>query len=186
MEANYFTILYWYSLWRESATGVHVFPFQNPLPTSLPIPSLWVIPVHQPWALCTMHGITLDIHVSMTFSQFIPPLPSPTDSKRLFYTSGRLSYPFVCRWTSRLLPCLGYYKQCCDEYWGTRVSFRFGFLGVYAQEWDCYCLLNFYAAYIRWNAGLNEAQDGIKIAGRKEKRWLGEILTTSDMQMTPP
>ena len=28
------------------------------------------------------------------------------------------------------------------------------------------CLLNFYAEYIRWNAGLNEAQDGIKISGR--------------------
>ena len=36
-----------------------------------------------------------------------------------------------------LLPCPGYYKQCCDEHWGTHVSFNSGFLGVYAQQWDC-------------------------------------------------
>ena len=28
----------------------------------------------------------------------------------------QLSYPFICWWTSRLLPCPGYYKQCCDEH----------------------------------------------------------------------
>ena len=29
----------------------------------------------------------------------------------------------------------GYYKQCCDEHWRTRVSFNSGFLGVYSQQW---------------------------------------------------
>ena len=39
------------------------------------------------------------------------------------------------------------------------------------------CLFNLYAEYMR-NAGLEEAQAGIKIAGR--------ISVTSDMQMIPP
>ena len=48
-----------------------------------------------------------------------------------------------------MLPCPGYYKQCCDEHWGTRVSFRSGFLSVYAQQWDCWVIRQFYFQFLR-------------------------------------
>ena len=61
----------------------------------------------------------------------------------------QLSYPFVCRWTSRLLPCPGYCKQCCNEHWGTRISFNSGFLSVYVQQWDCWIIRQFYFQFLR-------------------------------------
>ena len=81
---------------------LHVFLILIPPPTCLPIPSLWVIPVHQPLALvsCIQPGLaicfTLDnILVSMLFSQIIPPSPSPIESKSLFYTSVRIWFSLL-------------------------------------------------------------------------------------------
>ena len=82
---------------HASATGVHVFPILNAPPTSHPIPSLWAIPWTNPEhpVSCIEPGLVIcftydKIHVSMPFSQIIPPSPSPTESKRLFYTSVSL------------------------------------------------------------------------------------------------
>ena len=79
--------------WHESAMDIHAFPIPIPPPTSLSTQSLWVFPVHQAWALvsCIQPGLmicfTLDsMLVSMLFSWNIPPSPSPTESKSLFYT----------------------------------------------------------------------------------------------------
>ena len=63
----------------------------------------------------------------------------------------QFSYPFVCQWTSRLLPCPGYYKQCCNEHWGTCVSFNSDFLSVYAQQWDCWVIWQFYFQFFLRN-----------------------------------
>ena len=66
---------------------------------SLPILSLWVFPVHQPWTLVSyiqpglMICFTLDsIFVSLLFSQNIPPSPSPTESKSLLQMYRKLHY----------------------------------------------------------------------------------------------
>ena len=61
----------------------------------------------------------------------------------------QLFYPFICWWTSSLLPCPSYCKQCCDEHWGTCVSFNSGFLGMNAQEWDCLVIWQFYFPFFK-------------------------------------
>ena len=60
---------------------------------------------------------------------------------------------------------------------GTTDWFQIG-KGVYQGCILSPSLFNLYAEYIMTNAGLDEAQDGLKM--------LGEISVTSDMQMTPP
>ena len=93
MEANYFTILYRFChtlTWIHHS--VHVFPILNPPPTSLPNhpsgSSQCTSPKHP--VSCIKPGLATRflydiIHVSMPFFQIIPPSPSPTESKRLFY-----------------------------------------------------------------------------------------------------
>ena len=50
--------------------------------------------------------------------------------------------------------------------------------GTFWGVLELLCLLNLYTEYIMRNAGIDEAQAGIKM--------LEEISITSDIQMTPP
>ena len=61
----------------------------------------------------------------------------------------QLSCLFICWWASRLFPYPGYYKQCCDEHWGTCVSFDSGFFGVYVQQWDWWVIRQFNVQFFK-------------------------------------
>jgi len=83
--------------WHESAMGVHVFPILNlpppPSPSYLSGSSQCTSPEHP--VSCIEPGLAIyftygNIHVSMLFSQIIPPSPSPTESISLFFTSVSL------------------------------------------------------------------------------------------------
>ena len=101
--------------WHESAMGVHVFLILNPPPTSLPShpsgSSQCTSSKHP--VSCIEPGLAIhftydNIHVSMPFSQIIPPLPSPTESEtQMFiypiYNSLHLLIP-----TSQSIPTLPY------------------------------------------------------------------------------
>ena len=74
--------------------GVHVSPILNPPPTSLAIPhsgsSQCTSPEHP--VSCIEPGLDIyftydNIHVSMLYSQIIPPSPSPTEFESLSFTS---------------------------------------------------------------------------------------------------
>ena len=76
---------------HESTTGVHAFP--NMTPSHLSGSSPCTSPKHA--VSCTEHRLVINflhdsIHDSMLFSQNIQPSPSPTESKRLLYTSVSL------------------------------------------------------------------------------------------------
>ena len=82
---------------HESTTGVHVFPILTPLPPPSPYhPSgstQCTSPKHPVSCIKprpVIHFLYDIIHISMPFSQIIPPSPSPTESKTLFCTSASL------------------------------------------------------------------------------------------------
>ena len=93
----YFTLQYCIGFvihWHESAKGVHVFPILNPPSASHPSGSSQCTSPRHPVS-CIEPGLVIhftcdNLHVSMPFSQIIPPSPSPIESKRLFYTSVSL------------------------------------------------------------------------------------------------
>ena len=55
-----------------------------------------------------------------------------------------LLYPFICRWTFMLFPRLGCCGQCCYEHRGACIFLNYSFVWIYAQEWDCWIIWQFY------------------------------------------
>ena len=93
---------------HESATGIHVFPILNPTPTSLPVPSLWVIPVHQPQASCIMHqtwtGDSFHIWYYTCFNAILPNHPTLSLSHRVQKTVLCICVSFAVSHTGLSLP----------------------------------------------------------------------------------
>ena len=104
MGANYFTVLWWFLPYIDmNQPWVYMCspswsPFLPPSPFHPSGSSQCTSPEHP--VSCIKPGLVIrftydNIHVSMLFSQIIPPSPSPTESKRLFYTSVSLSLSHI-------------------------------------------------------------------------------------------
>ena len=80
---------------HESSIGIHVFPILNPPPSSLSVPSLWVVPVHQPRASCILHrtwtGDSCHIWYYTCFNAILPNHPTLALSHRVQKT-----VPYIC------------------------------------------------------------------------------------------
>ena len=92
----------------ESPTGIHMFPILNPPPTSLPVPSLWVIPVHQPQASWIPHqtwtGDPFLIWYYTCFNAILPNHPALSLSHRVQKTVLYISVSFAVSHTGLSLP----------------------------------------------------------------------------------
>ena len=93
---------------NEPATGIHVFPILNPPPSSFPVPSLCIIPVHQPLASSIMHwtwtGDSFHIWYYTCFNAILPNHPTLSLSHRVQKTVLYISVSFAISYTGLLLP----------------------------------------------------------------------------------
>ena len=102
-----FTILYWFC--HISTWICHRYTcVPHPEPSSIPIPSLWVIPVHQPQASSIVHrtwtGDSFHIWYYTCFSAILPNHPTLSLSHRIQKTVLYISVSFAVSYIGLLLP----------------------------------------------------------------------------------
>ena len=102
-----FTILYWFC---HISTWIHHRHtcVSHPEPSSLLIPSLWVVPVHQPQKSSIVHrtwtGDSFHIWYYTYFNAILPNLPTLSLSHRVHKTVLYISVSFAVSYTGLLLP----------------------------------------------------------------------------------
>ena len=99
--ATHSSILAWEIPWTEESGGIQCLGSQK-------VGRDWARAVNTIWVSCCP---LLSQGGRNRFSTFFAPMIVS------FYHTR--SYPSICQWTLRLLPCLGCCKQCCSEHWGT-------------------------------------------------------------------
>ena len=112
-----FTILYWFfhiSTWichrytHVPLNTCNTGSILNPPPSSLPVPFLWVVPVHQPQESSIMHrtwtGDTFHIWYYTCFNAILPSHPTFSLSHRVQKTVLYIWVSFAVTHTGLLLP----------------------------------------------------------------------------------
>ena len=99
--ATHSSILAWEIPWTEESGGIQCLGSQK-------VGRDWARAVNTIWVSCCP---LLSQGGRNRFSTFFAPMIVS------FYHTR--SYPSICQWTLRLLPCLGCCKQSCSEHWGT-------------------------------------------------------------------
>ena len=93
---------------HESITGIHVFPSPNPSPSSLPVPSLWVVPLHQPQASSILHwtwtGNSFYIWYYTCFNVILPNHPTLSLTHRIQKSVLYICASFAVSLTGLSLP----------------------------------------------------------------------------------
>ena len=88
---------------HESTTVIHMFPILNPPPSSLLVPSLWVVPVHQPQASSIVHrtwtGNSFPIWYYTCFNAILPNHPTLSLSHRVQKTVLYINVSFAVSYT---------------------------------------------------------------------------------------